>query len=50
MDISCGSIKWKFQTGDIIKSTPLVLLDSVYAGSYDKSLYKLNPVSIVKFF
>lgn len=45
ISISTGSIRWKFLTGDVLKSTPLIVGNTVYAGSYDKYLYKLNVVS-----
>jgi outer membrane protein assembly factor BamB len=37
-----GSIKWKFQTGGIIHTTPSLYNQTVYVGSWDANLYAVD--------
>ncbi len=37
-----GTLAWSFKTGDIIRSTPVVVGDTVYVGSNDHNMYALN--------
>ncbi|MEW5803579.1 MAG: PQQ-binding-like beta-propeller repeat protein, partial [bacterium] len=44
-----GSLKWAYQTGGGILSSPAIGADgTVYVGSYDKKLYALNPDGSLK--
>ena len=39
-----GTIKWEFQTGGNVQSSPAIGSDgTVYVGSNDSSLYAINP-------
>jgi len=35
-------LKWKFQTGSVVISSPTIVDGVVYAGSHDKNIYALN--------
>ncbi len=37
-----GQLKWKYQTGDVIHSKPVVYKGKVYAGSFDGNLYSID--------
>jgi len=37
-----GEIRWKFRTGDAIRTKPLVTENAIYFGSHDKSLYSVS--------
>ena len=38
-----GTLKWKYQTGDVILSTPVIGSDgTIYIGSNDYKLYAIN--------
>jgi outer membrane protein assembly factor BamB len=37
-----GELRWKFKTGDAIRTTPLVTENAIYFGSHDKSLYSVS--------
>jgi outer membrane protein assembly factor BamB len=37
-----GGVRWRFQTGGTVRSTPAVTADRVYAGSGDGFLYAIN--------
>ncbi|MGA1842246.1 MAG: PQQ-binding-like beta-propeller repeat protein [bacterium] len=44
-----GSLKWEYQTGDDIYSSPVIGADGIiYIGSYDGHIYALNPDSTLK--
>jgi uncharacterized delta-60 repeat protein len=44
-----GELKWRYQTGDIVRSSPAIGFDGViYVGSGDKYLYALNPNGTLK--
>ena len=44
-----GSLKWKYQTGSIVNSSPAVAPDgTIYVGSSDYYLYALNPDGSLK--
>jgi outer membrane protein assembly factor BamB len=39
-----GTLKWRFQTGDVVRSSPAIGADgTIYVGSYDNHLYAINP-------
>ena len=46
LNIFDGSLEWKFEANDVIKSSPFVNLVSgyIYFGSHDKNLYCLDLV------
>jgi len=37
-----GEIRWKFKTGDAIRTKPLVTENAIYFGSHDKNLYSVT--------
>ena len=44
-----GTLKWRFQTGDVVRSSPAIAADgTIYVGSYDNRLYAVNPDGTVK--
>jgi len=44
-----GSLKWKFETGDWVKSSPAIGNDgTIYVGSNDRYLYAINPDGSLK--
>ncbi|ODS32378.1 MAG: hypothetical protein SCARUB_02489 [Candidatus Scalindua rubra] len=44
-----NEIKWTFQAGDVISSSPVIGIDgTIYFGSQDKHLYALNPDGSLK--
>ena len=44
-----GSLKWKYATGEVVRSSPAVGADgTVYVGSDDKNLYALNADSFTR--
>jgi len=44
-----GTLKWKFQTGDHVFSSPAISSDgTIYVGSSDHYLYALNPDGTLK--
>jgi len=46
---SDGSLKWEYQTGDVIESSPAIGSDgTIYVGSEDKYLYAINPDGSLK--
>jgi len=42
LDARNGALKWTYDTGDWIESSPAVVNGVVYVGSYDGNLYALN--------
>ena len=41
---SDGTLKWRFPTGDVVRSSPAIAPDgTIYVGSYDNHLYAINP-------
>jgi eukaryotic-like serine/threonine-protein kinase len=42
LDAASGSLKWKFQTGDVVHASPAVADGTVYAGSWDSYFYGLD--------
>jgi outer membrane protein assembly factor BamB len=42
LNVSDGSLKWKFATGDVVHASPAVVAGVVYIGSWDRNLYALN--------
>lgn len=45
VDALDGSVQWKFQTEDIIHSTPALYKQTVYVGSWDANLYAIESKS-----
>jgi outer membrane protein assembly factor BamB len=43
IDLLSGEIVWKYKTDNIVYTTPLVTLDGIFFGSYDKYFYHLSP-------
>ncbi len=44
-----GSLKWKYETGSWIESSPAIGSDgTIYVGSYDNYLYAINPDGSLK--
>ena len=44
-----GTLKWRFQTGGVVRSSPAIAADgTIYVGSYDNRLYAVNPDGTVK--
>ena len=44
-----GSLRWKYETGDYIESSPAIAPDgTIYVGSFDNYLYALNPDGSLK--
>jgi len=49
MPVPDGSLKWKFGTGDWVRSSPAIGEDgTIYVGSNDGYLYAINPVGTLK--
>ncbi|HXD79672.1 MAG TPA: PQQ-binding-like beta-propeller repeat protein, partial [Puia sp.] len=42
LGVSDGSLRWRFQTGGIVHTTPALSGHSVYFGSWDRNLYALD--------
>lgn len=44
INISDGSLHWKFEASDVVKSSPCLDLDTglIYFGSHDKHLYCID--------
>jgi len=42
LDLDNGALKWSFETGHRVWSTPLIISDVVYVASMDHHLYALN--------
>jgi len=45
LDTLTGKLKWSYQTGDSIYSSPTVTNGMVYFGSHDKKLYALDAIT-----
>jgi len=45
LDANSGSLKWKFQTGDVVHSSPAIADGVLYIGSWDTYLYALDAVT-----
>jgi outer membrane protein assembly factor BamB len=44
-----GTLKWRFQAGDVVRSSPAIAPDgTVYVGSYDNRLYAINSDGTLK--
>jgi hypothetical protein len=53
LSVKDGSVHWRIETGDVVKSSPTLDLDTgfIFIGSHDKHVYCLNiQVSIVFYF
>jgi len=47
--IRVGELKWRYQTGDRVYSSPAIGSDgTIYVGSYDNKLYAINPDGTLK--
>src|SRR5271169_6512411 len=42
LDLATGSLRWKFQTGDVVHASPAVADGTVYVGSWDSYFYALD--------
>lgn len=42
INVSDGTVLWKFKTGDMIRSTPAIDEELLYIGSWDHFMYALN--------
>jgi outer membrane protein assembly factor BamB len=45
VNLSDGSLKWEFSTGDVVHSTPAIYGNSLYIGSFDGYVYALSVIS-----
>jgi outer membrane protein assembly factor BamB len=45
LDAVSGSLKWKFQTGDVVHASPAIVDGKLYAGSWDSYFYALDAVT-----
>ncbi len=42
LDAASGTLRWKFETGNVVHASPAVADGVVYIGSWDRNLYALN--------
>ena len=42
IDATSGSLKWKFQTGNVVHASPAIANNTVYIGSWDTYFYALD--------
>ncbi|HEV8409174.1 MAG TPA: PQQ-binding-like beta-propeller repeat protein [Gemmatimonadaceae bacterium] len=42
IDAANGSLRWKFETRDVVHASPAVAAGVVYIGSWDRNMYALN--------
>lgn len=45
LDAKLGSLKWKFQTGDVVHASPAISGGTLYIGSWDTVFYALDAAS-----
>ena len=45
LDAATGSLKWKFQTGNVVHASPAIANHTVYIGSWDTYFYALDASS-----
>ncbi|MBU4223448.1 MAG: PQQ-binding-like beta-propeller repeat protein [Euryarchaeota archaeon] len=45
LDATSGNVRWKYKTGDKVKSSPTISDSTVFIGSLDKYFYALDAVS-----
>ncbi|MDP3105666.1 MAG: PQQ-binding-like beta-propeller repeat protein, partial [Candidatus Methanoperedens sp.] len=45
LDATSGNVRWKYETGDKVKSSPTIADSTVFVGSLDKYFYALDAVS-----
>jgi eukaryotic-like serine/threonine-protein kinase len=45
LDASTGSLKWKFQTGDVVHASPAISDGKLYIGSWDSYFYALDALT-----
>jgi eukaryotic-like serine/threonine-protein kinase len=45
LDAATGTLKWKFQTGDVVHASPAIVDGKVYIGSWDSYFYALDAAS-----
>jgi len=43
--VTTGKLRWKFETGSIVRSSPIAVGDKLFFGSYDGNFYVLNRFS-----
>ena len=42
LDAASGSVKWKFQTGDVVHASPAIADGKLFIGSWDSNFYSLD--------
>jgi len=45
LDAASGTLKWKFQTGDVVHASPAIADGTVFIGSWDSYFYALDAAS-----
>jgi len=45
LDANSGTLKWKFQTGDVVHASPAISNDTLFIGSWDSYFYALDAAS-----
>jgi eukaryotic-like serine/threonine-protein kinase len=45
LDAASGTLKWKFQTGDVVHASPAIADGKLYIGSWDSYFYALDAAS-----
>lgn len=45
LDAQTGSLRWRFETGDVVHASPAVAGGVVYIGSWDRNFYALDATS-----
>lgn len=45
LDAASGSVKWKFQTGDVVHASPAISDGTLFIGSWDSYFYALDVVN-----
>jgi outer membrane protein assembly factor BamB len=42
IDAAAGTLRWKFETGDVVHASPAIARGTVYVGSWDRYLYAID--------
>jgi outer membrane protein assembly factor BamB len=45
LEANSGTLKWKFQTGDVVHASPAISNDTLFIGSWDSYFYALDAAS-----
>jgi outer membrane protein assembly factor BamB len=45
LDSSTGSLRWKFQTADVVHASPVIANGTLFIGSWDSYFYALDPAT-----